>query len=45
MTNEMINNAMDSLYGVNDDEVDEEEDKVLFEVAGVRMKGTAHPLD
>ena len=27
----MINNAMDSLYGVNDDEVDEEEDRVLFE--------------
>ena len=44
-TNEMINNAMDSLYGVNDDEVDEEEDRVLFEVAGVRMKGAANSLD
>ncbi|KAK8832594.1 hypothetical protein WA577_004853 [Blastocystis sp. JDR] len=43
MTNEMINNAMDSLYGVNDDEVDEEEDRVLFEVAGVRMKDLMNP--
>ena len=41
----MINNAMDSLYGVNDDEVDEEEDRVLFEVAGVRMEGAANSLD
>ena len=41
----MINNAMDSLYGVNDDEVDEEEDRVLLEVAGVRMKGAANSLD
>ena len=39
MNSEMINSAFDSLYGVDDTEVDEETDKVLLEVAGMRMKG------
>ena len=37
----MINSAMDSVYGDIDDEVDEEEDRVLQEVAGMRMKGAS----